>query len=101
MTSRIAGDPERLRQTGAQMAGLADEIGEARHRLAAALESEGRCWGADEAGLAFEAAYLAASRDVRSVLAAVEGGVYGIADKLALLTDLLETADHDAAWVLG
>ncbi|MBX6749324.1 MAG: hypothetical protein IRY85_06550 [Micromonosporaceae bacterium] len=100
MTDRIAVDPERLRYARARMTDLADEVGDARHRLEVRLEGEGRCWGTDEAGAAFEAAYLPASRAVRSMLATVESGVHELATVLGLLTTVLETAEHDARRVV-
>jgi uncharacterized protein YukE len=89
-------DPERLRHARARMTDLADEIGDARNRLAARLEGEGRCWGADEPGAAFETVYLPASRAVRAILATTEAGVHELATVLGLLAAVFETAERDA-----
>lgn len=81
------------------MTDLADEVGDARHRLAARLAGEGRCWGTDEAGAAFEAVYLPASRAAESMLAAAASGVRRLAVVLGLLTAVFETAERDAGRV--
>lgn len=100
MTDRIAADSERLRSTRARMADLADEIGSVRLRLTQALESEGRCWGTDDPGQAFDAAYAPASAYVQTLLADAEASVDEFARKLDVLTTVFVTAELDAEQIV-
>jgi hypothetical protein len=97
---RIGVDPEQVLRTRARMADLADEIGEARHRLEVALAGEGRCWGTDEAGVAFEAAYLGPSHATRSMLATAEVVCRELATAFGRLATALASAERDAGRVV-
>jgi hypothetical protein len=101
MIRRIGVEPEQVRRTRARMADLADEIGEARHRLEVALAGEGRCWGTDEAGVAFETAYLGPSRATRSMLVTVEVVCQELAAALGRLSAVLESAERDAGRIVA
>lgn len=101
MIERIEAAPAQVRQIRGRMADLATEIGDVRHRLESTLAGEGRCWGTDEAGVAFEIAYGAVSQAVRSMLATVEDAVDEIAARLGVVAAVLETAEHDARRVVA
>lgn len=77
-------DPAGLRAGEPAVRAIASSIGTVLARLDAALVREGACWGADEVGQTFAAAYRPAVATMRQALTDLGDGAAGIAD--ALLT---------------
>lgn len=98
MTGPVVGaDPRALRDVVGSLRALAEEIDDALVRLDAVLDAEGRCWGTDEPGLAFEAAYAPASTAVRSLLGTATERIEGLADAIVLVAAELTRAEAGAA----
>lgn len=93
--------PEELRELQPAVRALAETLGEVLARLTRALEAEGRCWGTDESGASFEASYLPASQQVRSLLDGAEAGIEEVAAVLGAAITILETAESDGRRVLA
>jgi hypothetical protein len=96
MRAIVAADPVTLRALQPAVHALADAFDGITTGLSTALEAEGRCWGSDEWGRAFDATYSPASAAVRALLAATATGIDDLAGVLAVVADLFAAAEDEA-----
>ena len=75
---------------------IATSIGTVLAQLDTALVREGACWGADEVGQTFAAAYQPAVDAMRQALTDLRDGAVGIADALLTVAANAEQAEDRA-----
>ncbi|HEX6872779.1 MAG TPA: hypothetical protein VF163_16910, partial [Micromonosporaceae bacterium] len=80
----------------AQFQGLSSALARTLRTLTAALAAEGECWGDDEIGAAFSAAYLPAAQLVGDGMDQVRTRVAEIGDAVGLVADRAVAADRQA-----
>ncbi|MFE3445675.1 hypothetical protein ACFXNW_21800 [Nocardia sp. NPDC059180] len=97
MNDRLWVDPENLRARGAAFREFGDEVQQITKRLNEVLSREGRWWGGDESGVAFEQSYEPDARRVTAALRALADALHGFGGQMAETAGELETADTDAA----
>ncbi|MFG1795397.1 hypothetical protein [Nocardia sp. NPDC049149] len=87
-------DPEGLHARGAAMQEIGDEIGQVVARLRAALDAEGRWWGDDEAGKAFEKTYEPDARQAVAALAEFAASVDGFGRDVMIAAENFQIMDQ-------
>lgn len=100
MNSGFSADPAKLRQHGGEFAGHAEKAGEIHRTLRQALSDAGECWGDDEAGHAFAAAYHQPAQDTLGKLGALPAGLADVGDRFTSTADRYEQTEHDNAAAL-
>jgi uncharacterized protein YukE len=89
-------DTRALRQARPAVDDVAAELDGALRQLDSGLDAEGRCWGDDEAGQSFAAAYVPALDQLRRSLATLQTGVSHVAQVLDTVADRVDAADARA-----
>lgn len=97
MSSGFSADPAKLRQHGGEFAGHAERAGEVHRQLGQALTESGECWGDDEAGRAFAAAYQQPAQDTLSKLGALPASLADVGERFTGTADRYEQTEHDNA----
>ena len=97
MSSGFSADPAKLRQHGDEFAGHAERAGEVHRQLSQAVTEAGQCWGDDEAGQAFAAAYQQPAQDTLSKLGALPAGLADVGLRFTGTADRYEQTEQDNA----
>jgi uncharacterized protein YukE len=97
MTGTLRVDIPALRACGPSFAHLSTLVDEALRRLGDRLDAQGPCWGGDEAGAAFQAAYGPAADTVRRILPDLRDGVASVGLSLRVAADTAEAAEDRTA----
>jgi WXG100 family type VII secretion target len=100
MTSGFSADPAKLRQHGGEFAGHAERTGEIHRQLNQAVTDAGQCWGEDEAGQAFAAAYAQPAQETLSKLQALPAGLADVGDRFTGTAQRYEQTEQDNAAAL-
>ncbi len=90
-------DPENLRARGAAFRAIGDEVRQVTERLRTALAQEGRWWGDDEAGAAFERSYGPDALRLITALQALSDGLLSFGSQITTAAGTAETADRSGA----
>ncbi|WP_280454724.1 WXG100 family type VII secretion target [Nocardia brasiliensis] len=87
-------DPDGLRANGAEFHDLGDQAQETFEQLRAALAQEGRCWGDDAPGKAFEQNYLPDAERGLDALQQLATALQDFGQQLNAAADSFETQDQ-------
>ncbi|MFF5260117.1 hypothetical protein ACFY4C_14300 [Actinomadura viridis] len=93
MTRELRVERDALKQAGGGFEDGARDLREAQSRLDAALQAEGKCWGADATGQAFEKDYLQNAQDVLKLLITVSDNVEKMKDGVARMAGTFGDAE--------
>lgn len=80
-------DPDEVRSSAPAFSQLGDRLGDIFAGLRGRLEAEGRCWGGDEYGKAFEKSYTEPKNNAYEFFPQLTKGLHDIG------SGLIETAD--------
>jgi hypothetical protein len=97
MNSGFSADPAQLRRHGGEFDGHAEKAGKIHRTLHQALSEAGECWGDDEAGQTFAAAYHQPAEDTLGKLAALPAGLADVGDRFTTTADRYEQTEHHNA----
>jgi uncharacterized protein YukE len=82
-----------LRAAQPRVEAVASDIATTLTILTARLDREGACWGNDDTGQRFAAAYLPAAATLRQAFADLHDGVASIAQSLSTVASNVEAVD--------
>lgn len=86
-------DAERLRRAQTDLATLASSVDSTVGRLAAVLDAETGCWGADDIGATFAASYVPAVDTIRPALVDLRTLVRDVGDAVLVVAANAEAAE--------
>jgi uncharacterized protein YukE len=97
MTDQLRVDPGALRQAHPELIAVGDSVAATLARLTAALAIEGPCWGSDDTGRTFAAAYLPAGDAIRALLHGTAQRAQEIGAGVQAAADAFDRANGAAA----
>jgi uncharacterized protein YukE len=94
-------DTEGIRSGGKKIGQAGEDLGEVLNTLVAALDSQGQCWGNDEAGQEFAKDYVPASDGCRNALQQLVQALGQIDENLQQTAAESEQIDQHGASEIG
>ncbi|GAB3694949.1 WXG100 family type VII secretion target [Saccharopolyspora tripterygii] len=101
MSGKMRMEPEEIRSGGKKIGDSGDDLDQVLSTLKSALDGEGECWGADEAGKEFGGDYTKGRDSVFDTLKKVVKALGDIDDNLKATADETESGDTDSAGGIG
>lgn len=96
MAAAMQVDLPALAEASSLIGARAHDLDEILRRLVEILDVEGPCWGGDEVGVAFAAAYLPASAQTRAVFGDVRDGVWTVGRAIGAVVAQVAESDGRA-----
>ena len=90
-------DPDRLAEQAGEFTELADSAEDIVSELREALDSLGRCWGADEVGRSFGATHVGSADDTLGRLRSLGGRLSDMGTRFREMADTYRAADDSSA----
>ncbi len=101
MSEPMRMQPPEIRSGANKIGHAGDDLAGVLRTLNSALQAEGPCWGADEAGRTFAETYVPACEDVTGALDELAAGLGDIKTNLNRTADDVESRDQVAAENIG
>jgi hypothetical protein len=96
MTYELYADPEGIKRAGRGFHDGAGDLRRIHTRLDGALKAEGKCWGADETGKAFEQNYLEGCNNVLKAFGELAKGLEEVRKGVDQMADQYKAAEENS-----